>query len=312
MKNELVSIIIPAYNQGHYLPGSIQSCLDQSYSDFEIIVVDDGSTDNTRFVVESFTHPSIKYIFQANKGLSGARNTGIRHSSGVFLTFLDSDDQFLPEKLSLLVDEMRRNPNLGFVAGQAMLIDQNGKTLTNSFDSQLPAPLCQLALGNPFHVGSVLVRRIWQEKIGFFDEHLRSYEDWDFWLRLALANCPMAVIPNPVSLYRFHTAQMTRNGAQMTTANMAVLEKVYSRPDLPADWLAVKPLAYSNAHLRAAAHGFLAADYEWAHQHLRQGVKLNPELLKNDGEKLKQQFSAWTNRPKPSDPLSFLDGIYSN
>lgn len=312
MKRNLASIIIPAYNQGHYLFSAIQSCLEQTYPEFEIIVVDDGSTDNTRQVVESFDHPAITYVYQSNKGLSGARNTGIRHSSGEFLTFLDSDDEFLPEKLTLLIGKMHDNPDLGFIAGQAMLIDQNGKSIPNTFESQLPTPISQLALGNPFHVGSVLIRRAWQEKIGFFDEALRSYEDWDFWLRLALAGCPMTVIPTPVSLYRFHTAQMTRNGIQMTNANMAVLEKIFSQNNLAADWVAIKPLAYSHAHLRATAHGFLASDFSWAHKHLRQAIQLNPELLENKGEKLKQLFSAWTNLPKTNDTISFLDRIYSN
>ncbi len=312
MKKNLISIIIPAYNQGHYLASAVQSCLQQTYPEFEIIIIDDGSTDDTRQVVESFEYPAINYIYQSNRGLSGARNTGIRHSSGEFLTFLDSDDRFLPEKLALLVDEMLRNPDLGFAAGQALLIDQNGNPIPSTFDSQLPAPLSQLALGNPFHVGSVLLRSRWREKIGFFDETLRSYEDWDFWLRLALANCPMAVVSKPVSLYRFHTAQMTRNGAQMTNANMAVLQKVYSRTDLPQDWLAIKPLAYSHAHLRAAAHGFLASDFVFAHQHLRQAVELNPELLENGGKKLQQVFAAWTTLPKSSDTISFLDRIYVN
>ncbi|NIW46854.1 MAG: glycosyltransferase, partial [Gammaproteobacteria bacterium] len=91
-----VSVIIPAYNQGHYLGECVQSVLDQTYPDFEIIIVNDGSTDNTQRVAKSFSDPRIKYIYQENRGLSGARNTGIRNAIGTYVTYLDSDDLFLP------------------------------------------------------------------------------------------------------------------------------------------------------------------------------------------------------------------------
>jgi glycosyltransferase involved in cell wall biosynthesis len=91
-----VSIIIPAYNQSEYLAEAIRSALDQSWTDVEVVVVDDGSTDDTADVCRTFTDPRVRYIWQANRGLSGARNTGIRESRGSFLSFLDSDDLFFP------------------------------------------------------------------------------------------------------------------------------------------------------------------------------------------------------------------------
>jgi len=220
-----VSVIIPAYNQSHYLGQAIQSVLDQTYPDFEIIVVDDGSTDDTRAVADSFTDARLRYVYQDNAGLSAARNTGIRHATGTYLSYLDSDDLFLSEKLALLVDAFDREPELGFAAGQAVLIDENSQPLGEIFDAGLPQDRSQLLMNNPLHVGSVLLRRDWQEKVGFFDESLRSYEDWDMWLRLVRAGCQMGWVPQPVSLYRFHRAQMTRLGKQMTTATFAVLEK---------------------------------------------------------------------------------------
>lgn len=308
----LVSIIIPAYNQGHYLGKAIQSGLDQTYSRHEIIVVDDGSQDNTAQVAREFSDPRVRYAYQENRGLSGARNTGMRLSKGEYLTFLDSDDAFLPDKLALLVAELEAHPQAGFAAGQALLIDEHGQRIGRSFDSRLPERPEQLLLGNPFHVGSVMLRRAWQEKTGFFDEGLRSYEDWDYWLRLAVMNCSMRVIDQPVSLYRFHTAQMTRNGAQMTAASMAVLAKLFARSDLPPEWQALKSLAYSQAHLRAAAHGFLASDYPLAHANLKKAVEFNPGLLEDDAAALTRQFSAWIELPKTGDGLTFLEDIYDH
>ncbi len=308
----LVSIIIPAYNQGHYLGEAIQSCINQTYENIEIIVVDDGSTDNTREVVNSFSNSNIHYIYKNNGGLSSARNAGIIASSGEFLTFLDSDDMFLPDKLTLLLREFETDPELGFVAGHALLMDQHSKILPNKFETNLPSPIHNLILGNPFHVGSVLIKKHWQEKIGYFDESLRSYEDWDFWLRLAVAGCQMAVIPVAVSRYRFHTGQMTRNGQQMTKANLAVLDKFFSNPDLEEDWVKMKPQAYAHAHLRAAAHGYLSSDFGFAQDHLRNALKLDPKLSENGYHKLKNIFSGWTDLPKTADSVSFLERIYKN
>jgi glycosyltransferase involved in cell wall biosynthesis len=121
----MVSVIIPAYNQGHYLGEAIQSVLSQTYQDFEVLVIDDGSTDNTAEIARSFSDPRIQYIYQDNRGLSGARNTGIRHARGEYLTYLDSDDQFLPEKLELLTPNLKPTLELGLVAGQAIPIDEH-------------------------------------------------------------------------------------------------------------------------------------------------------------------------------------------
>jgi glycosyltransferase involved in cell wall biosynthesis len=308
----LVSVIIPAYNQGHYLPAAIQSVLDQTYAAFEILVVDDGSTDNSREVVAQFTDPRVYYLYQENRGLSGARNTGIRHARGDYLSYLDSDDQFLPQKLSLQVAALHEQPTVDFVAGQAVPIDEQGQQVGKIFDDGLPANEIDLLLGNPLHVGSVLLRRSRQAQVGFFDENLRSYEDWDMWLRLARQGCRMAWLPQPVSLYRFHRAQMTRDGQQMTTATFAVLDKLYADPDLPPAWLALRDQAYSRAHLRAAAQAYFGRNFNQAQAHLTTAVSLDPHLLADNGRNLAHHFSAWIELPKNNQPLTFLEDIYDN
>jgi glycosyltransferase involved in cell wall biosynthesis len=307
-----ISVIIPAYNQGHYLSEALESVLAQDYPNFEVIVVDDGSSDHTAQVVQRFSDRRIHYIFQENRGLPAARNTGIRAAQGKYLSFLDSDDRFLPKKLSLLKAEFASQPEIGLAAGQAKLIDQDGNLLGSSFQSQQVNEAHCLLLGNPFHVGSVLLRRSWQEKVGFFDENLRSYEDWDFWLRLGLSGCTFQVIDQPVSLYRFHTDQMTRNGAQMTQASFQVLDKVFSSPHLPPQWEELQGKAYASAYLRAAAQAFLATDYLLAQQYLTLAVQRNPELADNAFTPLAARFAGWTDLPKMRDPLAFLENIYDH
>ncbi len=312
MKPGLVSVIIPAYNQGHYLDKAVQSVLGQTYPDFEIIIVDDGSTDNTASIGCSYTVPYIHYVRQENQGLSAARNTGLRFAQGEFISYLDSDDLFLPDKLKLLMEAFDTHPEFGFVAGQAIPINEAGAPIGKLYDSPIPEPAEELLLGNPLHVGSVLVRRTWQDRAGEFDIALRSYEDWDMWLRLVRLGCRMGWVDQPVSLYRFHTAQMTRIGSQMTNATFAVLEKVYQSNDLPPAWQALRDRAYSNASLRAMAQAYHAQDYPQAKEYLLQAVRLNPALGENQANLLANRLSALATSPKILEPLEFLSRIYAH
>jgi tetratricopeptide (TPR) repeat protein len=181
-----------------------------------------------------------------------------------------------------------------------------------TFTTPLPERGERLLLGNPLHVGSVLLRREWQEKAGFFDETLRSYEDWDMWLRLALLGCPMSSIAQPVSQYRFHTAQMTRLGHQMTHATFSVLDKVFAMRDLPAGWLSLRDQAYSRAYLRAAAQAYHASDIPKAKAYLDQAIDLDPGLLQDGAAPLAAIFRSWLDLPKTALPLDFLERIYAN
>jgi hypothetical protein len=122
----------------------------------------------------------------------------------------------------------------------------------------------------------------------------------------------MSWVPRPVSYYRFHTAQMTRVGTQMTEATFAVLDKVFNFPDLPESWKAMRDRAYSHACLRASAQAYLAQEHEVARDYLHQAVHLNPELLDGDARVLADHFIAWTELPKVQDPFKFLEAIFGN
>ena len=309
---KLVSVIIPAYNQAVYVGKANQSVLDQSYQDLECVVVDDGSKDHTYKIVNEFNDRRILYIRQLNQGLSAARNTGLTISSGEYISFLDSDDLFTLDKLTKLIDVMEKNPEIAMAAGSAYLINHNDEPIKRQFSSTLPEDSSKLLLGNPLHVGSVVIRREWQEKVGLFDTNLRSYEDWDFWIRLALAGGKMVSVNHTVSYYRFHTAQMTRNRSQMTHASFAVLDKTFLTNNLPSNWANLKEKAYSQAFLRAAANDFVSNEFNEARENLSKAFQKNPELLQNDGKLFLNQLVGWTELPKIQDPLSFLETIYQH
>lgn len=310
----MVSVIIPAYNQGHYLGEAVQSVLDQTYQDFEVIIVDDGSADNTREVAESFFDPRICYIYQDNRGLSAARNAGIRNATGSFITFLDSDDLFLPESLTLLVTVLESEPEIGFVAGQTILFDDSGHRLGTIASPTKPLDdSSQLLLGNPLAVGSMLLRRSWLDKVEPFDENLRAYEDWDMWLRLAKAGCLMKWIEQPVFLYRVHGAQMTREGGRLRTATLAVLDKIYSDPEeLPESWRVIRDRVYSHAYLRATAQAYRAGAFARAQADLTDAVRLNPDLCADGARLLAKHVSAWADDPRTGDRLTYLERVHAN
>lgn len=310
--NTTVSVIIPAFNQADYLASAIQSVLDQTYPAYEILVIDDGSTDRTRDVVRRFLDPSIQYVYQENRGLAAARNTGLRLATGDYISFLDADDLFLPEKIDLLVSALESHPGAGFAAGQTIAIDQRGNNLGLMTEVHGPDNPLDLILGNTLQVSSVLVRREWFGVAGIFDENLKACEDWDMWLRLIKAGCPLISEAHPVAYYRFHSAQMTRGVERMRTAMLAVLTNVYSSANIPEDWLRRKGEAYAAVYVKAAARAYLADMITQAKRDLRLAIQSDRQLLEQDGSRLADILAGWASSPWVRDPLRVLETIYQN
>ncbi len=187
-KNPLISVIIPTYNMAEYVGEAIDSVLSQTYKNIEIIIVDDGSKDNTREILKRY-NSCIKYIYQENKGLSAARNTGIRVSKGAFLAFLDADDMWLPEKLECQIRLISIYNTVGIVGCSDYIINEETKIIElfqRNNDPCKKGLLKTLFMRNMVSGGSeALVRRECFEKVGLFDERLKSAEDWDMWLRIS-------------------------------------------------------------------------------------------------------------------------------
>ncbi len=181
-----VSVIIPAYNSARFLPETIESVLAQTYKDYEIIVVDDGSTDNTREILAPY-FDKIKYIYQQNQGAAKARNTAIKHSQGEYIAFLDADDVWLPEKLHIQVDYLNNNPEIAMVYSLSLSINIDGKQIgkksrhRNLYSGDI---FNKLFVKNFFTTSTVVVRKRVLNTIGLFDESLINSQDRDLWLRI--------------------------------------------------------------------------------------------------------------------------------
>lgn len=222
----LISVIIPAYNAAEFVVGAIESALAQTYEPIEVIVVDDGSTDDTAEVLAPLAD-DIRYVQQENRGLAGARNRGIIESQGELVAFLDADDKWMPEKLARQWRWLTEHPEAGLVHSDLMFWrPETGEVFYEARPRAKYAGDCYTRLFFESWVtpSTVLVRRACLERAGMFDERFRWVEDVDLWLRIA-RHYPFAYIDEPLVLYRLHGASLTRNDLRMREGELAALEK---------------------------------------------------------------------------------------
>jgi glycosyltransferase involved in cell wall biosynthesis len=225
MDSPTVSIIIPTYNRASFLRKAIQSVLQQTYRNFEIIVVDDGSTDDTLESIGEM-HNRVTYLYQAHKGRSAARNYGIQVSKGEYIAFLDSDDQYLPQKLELQIKFLENNPSLGMVYSWSLAIDEEGKELPFLFKGNLSGWIYpQLLFSWPITTPTVVVRSDVIEQIGGFSEELDLWEDDDLWRRIA-RSYPIGCQRQPLCKIRIHPSKILNNPKNLQLAIEKYLNRV--------------------------------------------------------------------------------------
>lgn len=223
-KNSLVSVIIPVYNREELIVEAIKSVYHQTYRPIECIVVDDGSTDQSVAVIEELKTKYnsgdffIKLYEQKNSGAPAARNAGIKHASGAYIQFLDSDDLLYADKLTTQIDFLRENHNYDAVYG-----DWHHGTNDNFIyikGEQWEDSLLQFYGGRVVHTLSMLLRRKLVEKIGPWDEDLKRNQEIDYFLRGLLAKGQFGYLPNPTGLWREHDGERiaSSNGARHTLA----------------------------------------------------------------------------------------------
>jgi GT2 family glycosyltransferase len=208
-----VAAIIITYNYGRFVGQAIESVLGQTLRPDEIIVVDDGSTDDTAEVVARYAHEGVRYIYKENGGQSSACNVGIKESTSELIAFLDADDMWLPDKIERQVEHMRSHPQVSLITGSEWETDETGRKVwlmeRKPLDSAsiYPRILVENYIGTP---SLVMVRRecFDNDKVGIFDEKIRLAQDWDLWIRVA-REYPIAVLGEPLILYRRHGASIS-------------------------------------------------------------------------------------------------------
>ena len=200
-----VSVIMPTYNCSRFIDKAIQSIFLQTYTDFEIIVVDDGSTDDTSHLLEKWDK-LIVYLYQANRGLSSARNLALSKASGEFVAYLDADDMWYPKKLERQIEFLDSHPEYGLVHSDASIVNEDDTVIYKKYNYEkrrfIPQGFCarDLLEYSTIIVPTVVERRDCVVKLGGFDERLWSVEDYLHWIQIALDGYAIGYIDDPLAM----------------------------------------------------------------------------------------------------------------
>lgn len=237
------TVVVPAFNAERTVASALRSVLTQAEERFEIVVVDDGSTDRTASVVRSFDDRRVRLVQQANRGLPAARNAGIAVARADLVSFLDADDMWMPTYLSRMGAALAANPDAALAYCDAWVFDDaTGRIRRQSFferrhpGSPLPTDPGEFLLvhlrDNFFYVGTT-VRRSVLAALGGFREEMTSLEDYELWLRIEAGGHRVVEVPEKLALYRFSDGQMSKDAARMSHNLLHMLDLVEARADLP-------------------------------------------------------------------------------
>ena len=313
----IISVIIPAYNAERTILETIASVQKQTLSNFELIVINDGSTDRTLELLNLVEDSRIKIFSYTNGGLPTARNRGISRATGEFLAFLDADDLWTPDKLELQLAALEQHPDAGVAYSWTSFMEEKEGSLSLKacepvfFEGNVYA---NLLVGDFIYNGSnTLIRKQAIESTGEFDPTLKSCEDWDYWLRLA-ARWHFVVDPKHQILYRRSTGAMSSKVEVMKEASLIALEKAYRAA--PPELQYLKNQSFTSFHKYCAdlylKHSTEMSGVKEAGQHLWMAMRLQPQTLLNKRfQKLILKFLL-LRILSPEITNNFLDSIKKN
>jgi glycosyltransferase involved in cell wall biosynthesis len=277
-----VSIIIPAYNVALFIGETLQSVLNQEYQNFEVIVVNDGSTDDTEQIIQAFLprfQGRLHYLKQQNAGPAAARNKAIRQAQGQFIALLDADDQWLPEYLSEMIAALKSNASLGIISPNAEYFGATrlaGKTFQDVYPPIEPVTWEKLlARKSKIFISSVFRREILNE-VGMLDESPETIgcEDFDLWLRMGRQGHRFSFMRRVLVRYRRHENSLSAGGVNICAGTIHVYEKFLRQPDISSDERQIiqQQISQEKAQMHLAkAHKFiLSGKYDAAQDQLKQ------------------------------------------
>jgi hypothetical protein len=317
-----VSVVIPTYNRAQTIGRAVDSVLAQTYSDLEVIVVDDGSTDDTRQVLARYGD-AIRYLYQENQERRVARNNGIRHACGEYIAFLDSDDLWLPDKLRRQVALLDQNPQVGLVYGQMFPIDPDGTwhlraTRCTGWGQPGPAMIFeQLVMRNLIPTPTVVARKRCFDHVGGFDPSLTCSEDWDLWLRIAL-HYEIAFMPEPLAGATFYPDIPARlDGYRSEENRIRILERAFDRlPEHMRHLSHLRPIALAQRHLSAAFLDYAQGRIVRARENFSTAVSLDGSLQRDTRQLIRSMidhgfyFAGASARCR--DVIPFVDTVLAN
>lgn len=283
MNRRSISIVITCYNYGEYISQCLQSIVEQTFTDFEAIIVNDGSTDDSEGKIKPFLEDKrFKYIKQENAGQANAKNTGIKNSTCEVIAFLDADDIWEPTKLEKQI-KLFREPIVGVVYSRAKYIDANSNPLDFVLQGRYLQPRSGrvtkwLIFDNFVPFSSSVVRRECFEKVGLFDESLKMGIDWDLWLRISV-HYDFDYVDEPLLIYRIgHAGQMSKNIDIRQECSDRILRKFQKQNKMifpRSIWREARAYSSINRSMQFRSKSFPKAIY-----YLLRGLYLNPSNSK--------------------------------
>jgi glycosyltransferase involved in cell wall biosynthesis len=226
-----VSVTIPTFNCARYLGRAIDSALAQTYPDYEIVVVDDGSTDDTRAVLAPYGD-RIRYVYQSNGGLSSARNLALARATGELIAYLDADDLWAPRRLETQVAFLDAHPECGFVHSDVTIIDEADRVLHRRFNAESGRPVpqghCTLDLLRHCHVQvpTVLERRACIDRVGTFDGRLKTAQDYLHWICIAMDGFAVGYVDEPLAMYRRTASSLSSSPRRVLDDYVTIFEEL--------------------------------------------------------------------------------------
>lgn len=303
-----VSIIITTYNRSALLRAAVESVLAQTYPNIEIIVIDDGSTDDTAEVMSRYAD-RITYVWQENRGADEAFMAGLEIASGHYIGALDHDDLFMPTKIERQVQVLDSRPEVGLVHCHYYHIDENGNTLNKVSVLLEGNVLKDLVLEDSIWSGAPLIRRECLDRVGLPTGYC---SDWKLLLRIAQAGYQFACVPLPLGAYRIMQNSQMANITALEHGAAGALDMVFADPQLPPDVIMVQQEAYSRLYFYLSCRYYAAGYWDEAQRTLTEALTRCPQLLQQPEELLLPSLRDGALDIRVTDPINFITNVFEH
>ena len=278
-KNPMVTVVLPSYNSMHYIAETMETVLNQTYQDFEVLVVNDGSTDDTPNWINRLSQkePKVRMVSQANQGLAGARCTGVTNAKGKYVAFIDDDDLWEPTKLEKQVNSLESNPQAGLCYTWTALADSGGKATGRVIASNAEGNVWkQMTEMNIVCCGSTpMIRRSCFDEVGLFDHEVSPSDDWDMWWRIS-ARYPFTLVREALILYRQHPNNSSKKCEHMLATSRILIERNFA--NAPMELLHLRNRSYGCIYLYLGWRAIENNDYQQAKEFRDRAMSHRPQL----------------------------------
>jgi len=311
----VVSVILATYNRAAFISQAIESVLAQTFTDFELIIIDDGSTDGTDDVVKRYDDPRIIYKWVENGERSRARNIGIGLSNGRYIAFLDSDDWYLPHKLAVQVAALEANPDVGMALGGWKIVNELGEKVMDVLPwKEIPAqPTLEdwlfAVTATPI---TLLIRKEYLDRVNGFDVDLSYSEDVELWIRLTLAGCQTIWSTEAVAVVLVHTNNSLRNWDKVKNGRIDFLESVFANPEISARLKMSRDEVFAVYHLALSWQAYDGGLVKEGQQELLQAINLDSTLCAHNHRRILEGIINYSQYFLVMAPIVFVHQVFAN